>query len=116
MITEQDLTAAIAECQGTRNPDAHTCIMLAAFYTIMEHMYPEAQKPEAFPSTQIQEPGYSYASPPETYAVSLDSGTDFARLIDGKSPDEIMPVLDEAMSILQVAYPKLYNVIMDRLR
>ena len=30
MITEHDLKEAIAECEGNRNPDARTCIKLAA--------------------------------------------------------------------------------------
>ena len=34
MITEMDLQEAIAECQGKRNPNADTCIKLAAFYII----------------------------------------------------------------------------------
>ena len=46
MITEKDLRAAIAECQGARNPNATTCIKLAAFYTILNNLYPE-QKEEA---------------------------------------------------------------------
>ncbi len=41
MITEHDLQEAIAECQGKRNPDANTCIKLAAFYTIKEHLFPK---------------------------------------------------------------------------
>lgn len=34
MIKLEDLEEAIAECQGQRNPNADTCIKLAAFYTI----------------------------------------------------------------------------------
>ena len=38
MITEKDLLEAIAECQGERNPNANTCIKLAAYYTILDHL------------------------------------------------------------------------------
>ena len=51
MITEKDLQEAIAECQGERSPNASTCIKLAAFYTIKEHLYPDQVKntdPEPF--------------------------------------------------------------------
>jgi hypothetical protein len=41
MITEKDLKEAIAECEGERNPNANTCIKLAAFYTILDNMYGE---------------------------------------------------------------------------
>ena len=40
MITEQDLQAAIAECEGVRNPTSNTCLKLAAYYTIKDKMYP----------------------------------------------------------------------------
>ena len=39
MITEKDLQEAIAECKGKRNPDSSTCIKLAAFLIIQEHLY-----------------------------------------------------------------------------
>ena len=60
MITEHDLQAAIAECQGKRNPDASTCIKLAAFYTIRNHLFPETPEKQG-PVTQER---YSYAPAP----------------------------------------------------
>lgn len=112
MITEQDLKAAIAECLGQRKPDANTCIKLSAFYTIMEHMFPDAEAPAPrLPAV----PEYAYAAAPEP-TITMNSGTEFARLIDGRNPDEIMPLIDEAMTLLQAAYPKLYSVIMEKLR
>ena len=109
MITEQDLKAAIAECIGARNPDANTCIKLAAFYTIQREMYGTEQ--------QERQPEYSYAPPPDQnpYTISLSSGTDFARAIEGREPEEIMPIMDEAMTLLQAVYPACYNAIMKKL-
>ena len=46
MITEQDLREAIAECQGQRNPNANTCIKLAAFLTIQRELYGKEQEDE----------------------------------------------------------------------
>ena len=43
MITEKDLQEAIAEGQGQRNPNANTCIKLAAFLTIRKEMFGEVQ-------------------------------------------------------------------------
>lgn len=110
MITEQDLQAAIAECQGKRNPDANTCIKLAAFYTIQREMYGEPKQPE-------HQPEYSYAPPPDQkpYLISLDSDTEFARVIEDREPEEIMPLIDEAMTLLQAVYPACYNAIMKKL-
>ena len=39
MITERDLLEAIDECNGARSPNANTCIKLAAFYIILDHLY-----------------------------------------------------------------------------
>ena len=115
MITEQDLKAAIAECQGKRNPDANTCIMLAAFYTIQREMFGKAEQPERIADTS--KTSYSYAPPPDQkpYLISLDSDTEFARVIEGREPEEIMPIMDEAMTLLQAVYPACYTAIMKKL-
>ena len=69
-------------------------------------------KPEPEPA------GYSYAPAPDLkpYEISLNSGTEFAKLVEGRSPDDIMPVIDEAMSLLKVVYPKCYDAIMAKLQ
>ena len=118
MITEQDLQASIAECQGERNPNANTCIKLAAFYTIKEHLFPKDQNGgnhERFWSSQDH---YSYAPAPDQnpYTISLSSGTEFARVIEGRDPEEIMPLMDEAMTLLHSVYPACYNAIMKQLQ
>ena len=107
MITKEDLKAAIAECQGKRNPDANTCIKLAAFYTIQREMFGEEKDAE-----QIS---YSYAPAPDSSTLRIDSETEFARAIDGRDQEEVLPVLDELMSTLQVIQPRLYNAVMDKL-
>ena len=106
MITKHDLEAAIAECQGRRNPDARTCMMLAAFYTIRREMYGEEK--EAVPA-------YSFAPAPMLNTVELDSGTDFARAVDGREQNEVLPIIDELMGTLQILYPRLYNAVMVKL-
>ena len=112
MITRQDLDAAIAECQGKRNPDSNTCIKLAAFYTIRNEMFP-AQLSET--SASPQEPTYSYASAPDkkdnTYIV-INSDTEFAHLVDGRRQDEVWPVMDELMTTIRTIYPRLYDAVM----
>ena len=110
MITEQDLQAAIAECQGQRNPNANTCIKLAAFYTIKRELFPERDKePEPFMD-------YSYSTGPEEQMVDYDGESEFAQAIDGRPAAEIWPVVDELVEAVQALYPKLYNSFMDKLR
>ena len=65
MITEKDLQEAIAECEGARNPNANTCIKLAAFYTIRQHMFGE-------------QPSYSFSAPPVEPETPIVSDSEFA--------------------------------------
>ncbi len=102
MITEKDLMEAIAECQGDRNPDANTCIKLAAFYTIRREMYGTAEPM----------PTYSYAEPP----VSYDSDSEFMSEIRDKNLDSVLPVIDELMDTLKVMMPRLYDGVMKKIR
>ena len=110
MITERDLQEAIAECQGQRNPNAHTCIKLAAFYTIRRELF-GGEKEAA------QLPGYSFL--PDSTVDTLihnNSDSEFARAIDGREQDEIWPLMDEMMDTIHAIHPRLYNAVMDRLR
>lgn len=113
MITEHDLMEAIAECQGERNPNANTCIKLAAFYTIRNELF---GKPE--PVVAENATDYSYAAAPaEPVENSIDyySDTDFSRAIDGRDPADIWPIIDELVSTIQVIQPRLYDTFMRRL-
>ena len=107
MITKHELEAAIAECQGKRNPDARTCIMLAAFYTIRNELYGDAEK--------IQHPDYSYAPAPVRNTVEIDSDSEFARAVNGKDADEFLPIINELMQTLEIVQPRLYNAVMMKL-
>jgi hypothetical protein len=111
LITERDLEQAIAECQGERNPNANTCIKLAAFYTIRNVLFGNSDR---LPVVSNNATGYSYAAAPVDTAETIhyDSGTDFSQAIDGRNPDEIWPIIDEAMSAIQVLMPRLYAKVM----
>lgn len=102
MITQQDLKEAIAECQGQRDPNANTCIKLAAFLTIQRELYGEPS--EVPPRSFSYSPGIEY-----------DSETEFAQAIRGRTYEEIMPIIDELMTTLNAVYPRLYDSVMRRL-
>lgn len=112
MITEKDLQEAIAECQGARNPNASTCIKLAAFYIIQEHLY---GKPTEDQSPAV--PSYSYAAPPEQVETTIDyySDTEFSQAIDGRRAGDIWSIMDELMSVLQATNPRLYAGVMRKI-
>lgn len=110
MITQQDIEAAIAECQGKRNPDASTCIKLAAFYTIRNELFPK--------ETSHAETGYSYAVGPEkpdNGLVNAVGESEFLHKIDGKRQEDVWPVLDELMLTIKNLYPRMYNAVLARL-
>ena len=100
MITEQDLLSAIAECQGQKNPNANTCIKLAAYYTILDHI--TGNVPE---SPTI--PGMSFSGP-----SSYHSDSEFMHIIEGIDTDTVMMVIDELMETLKSVQPRLYDAVL----
>lgn len=109
MITEKDLQEAIAECKGQRNPNVNTCIKLAAFYTIKEHLYPDKEI--------VEDPlsNYSYSMPPDSSSIELDSDSEFAQAVNGRTVNVIMPIMDEAMNALKVLNPNFYASIIRKI-
>ena len=111
MITEKDLQEAIAECQGQRNPNANTCIKLAAYYTIQRELYGEREVP-------VEVPVYSRAEPPaeqpEEY-VNYMGDSEFSKIIDGMSAQDAWAIMDELMDILQATNPRLYAGVIRKL-
>ena len=106
MITKHDLDCAIAECQGDPNPNAQTCLKLASYYTINEHLFGER--------TRMREPepsGYSTAADKITYS----GDSEFAKAIRGKDVNEIMPLIDELMQTVSVLIPGLYKSVLRKL-
>jgi len=115
VITERDLQEAILECEGKRNPDASTCIKLAAFYTIRNELFGNFEQQEM--SKNPGQLAYSFAAPPITPTATIEyqSGTDFSRLINGRDPVEVWPIIDELVSAVRVIQPRLYNSFIQRL-
>lgn len=122
MITLHDLEEAIAECQGERNPNANTCIKLAAFYTIRQEMF-GCEKKDSAPITPVF-PSYSASAAPaapeaqeqaETI-IDYDSGTEFSRAIDGKDAYAVWAVMDELLDVLSATNPRLYNGVMRKVQ
>lgn len=95
MITTKDLQEAIAECHGERNPNAQTCIKLAAYYTILDHLG----------ETQ----GYSFAPRKE-------SGSEFVRAAVSAGFDRTLEIMDDLMQALNVINPRLYSGVMRKLK
>ena len=108
MITEKDLVEAIAECQGTRNPNANTCLKLAAYYTILDHVKPEEEQPDR--SAVV--PQYSFSPPPEQ---GYSSETEFGLLLNKKETNDVLECIDELMETLRIMQPKLYRAFIRKI-
>ncbi len=106
MITEQDLQEAIAECKGQRNPNAATCIKLAAFLILQRELYGTQDEP--------QRVSYSYAEPPNT-TIRYDSGTEFGDAVNGMPVDRLLPIMDELMEALYATNKPLYKAAIRKL-
>lgn len=91
MITEREVQEAIAECLSQKNPNANTCIKLAAFYTILQHM-----------------------GKPEHIAFTGDS--EFAKAVKDLPVERVYNILDETMQALETVCPRLYEGTMKKLR
>jgi hypothetical protein len=108
VIRISDLQEAIAECQGEKNPNAQTCIKLAAYYTILNQM---TDKPKSF-----DEPlPVSYSAPPET-TIDLTSGSEFAEVVNGRKTEDVMPLIDELVQTVAAIVPALYEAFIRKLK
>ena len=100
MITENDLRQAIAECQGERNPNANTCLKLASYLTIQDHLF-------GAPDSSV-----SFSTAPESLpreGITYKSNTDFSRAVYGKNADDVLAIVDDLMDALQALCPRLYR-------
>lgn len=112
MITERDLEEAIAECQGQRNPNANTCIKLAAYLTIQRELFGEQSIDQIADTGKMVIPSYSYSPAPIGYTAD----TPFGQLIEGKDIEDVMPLLDELIEAVRLLNPRLYDGFLQRLR
>lgn len=101
----------LPNAKDQRNPNANTCIKLAAFYTIRREMfgagdnsYSLAPNPQSMP----------VASEPES-EIYYHGDSDFAKAIYEKDPDAMWAIMDELMTALQVVNPRLYDSVMRKI-
>lgn len=108
MITENDLRQAIAECQGTRNPNANTCIKLAAYYTILNNLNPKDEISN----------GQSFLPMPEFDDIvpQISTQSEFVQECIGKDIKSLLGVLDEHFNAIKLLYPKEYDVVLEKIK
>lgn len=100
MITERDILEAIEECQSTPNPNANTCIRLAAFYTILDHLHAD--------SGEIERVSYSYSSGDDFTEQTADEWVEMMDNTDGTmgahwSKSQVQSIMRQRNSTLPFA-------------
>ncbi len=105
MIEEKDLIEAIAECQGTRSPNANTCIKLAAYYTILNNLYPKTEE-------------VSYPSIVEKQAKIplISNESEFMDICSSKEIKSVLEVLNEHFEAIKLLYPKEYESVIEKIK
>ena len=103
MITKRDLQEAIAECEGQKNPNANTCIKLASYYILLDHMYNEESNQSAG-----DQAGYSFSS-------QFTRDSEFLNAIKNVDIRQVIGVIDELMETLHVVNPRLYSSVIRKL-
>jgi hypothetical protein len=106
VITEKDLREAIAECQGTRNPNASTCIKLAAFYTILNNLYPKEEDTQ--PILDIPEN--------RSKIPLIQSESEFMDICSQKDIKSVLGVLNEHFEAIKLLYPKEYDSVLEKIK
>ena len=96
MISEKELLEAIKECHAQKNPNAGTCLKLASYYTILEHMNKESES--------------------QTYSRKAEAKGDVvSRAVSTKDAEKVFELLAELIEAVKVYNPKLYDSFMQRL-
>lgn len=105
MLTERDLLETIEECRAMRKPTASACQLMAACYTILDHLLPESSRPPA--------PVQMYSMSPEPVETG---GSEFVRAARKAGIPRLLDVLDEHMACVHALYPREYTAIIQRLQ
>lgn len=117
MIHAQELEDAIAQMRGDPNPNANTCMKLAAYYVIQDHMFPDKAEPEEKAQTALPSApaGYTYAAGRDEEVPAMGD-TEFLQTITGRSMSAVLAVMDDCMTALKNTYPRLYHATIRRLQ
>lgn len=99
MIRLDELDEAIAECQGERNPNANTCVKLAAYYAL---------KRELYGNSEISGYSYDMAKSEPNNIIDYQGNSEFADTIRGYDYNDILPIIEELVETVSVLLPRVY--------
>ena len=99
MVIIDEINGEIAKLEA-QTQTYQTIERLAALYIVRDH--------NTIPTDRI--------TPAETGPVQVEASSPFLSLCQGEPVCDVLAVMDELMSTLQVIVPKLYDGVMNRLR
>lgn len=111
MVDVREIDGAIAEIENSELTMSRVQ-KLAALYTVKNQKLAEAQPEEAKISTQKKVRYYGAEESPKKAIVN---GSEFLRAVSSIEMADALSVLDELMSALYIANPKVYNGVMRKL-
>lgn len=94
MFSEAELSKAISEIEKS-SATYQDAEKLATFYILYDHLH----KPE----------------PIREVTIDRYNGSEFYRLISGKNAVDVWNVINEAMELVKIAQPDIYNAVVERL-
>lgn len=108
MLERRDVEERIAEIKGKRNQTESECMKLAAYIIIRDDF------------DKSTGGSYGDAAPapvkPIAEAVIGDYGdTEFLQIIAGRNPDDVWPIIAEAMESLKLMEPRFYAGILRKI-
>jgi hypothetical protein len=80
---------------------------LASYYTISDHLFSQPKEPE--PTSEPEQ--YSKSSGVVTYSGE----SEFAKAIEGKDLNDVLPLIDELMQTVSVMLPAVYKAVLRKL-
>lgn len=104
MVTEKELQEAIDELESGKS-SYDKCAILAALYSLKDRYYP---------AESYSLPISVQAAEPQKRAIKSDKSSDFLKVVDGKSWEDILPDIDELLSAVKVLQPQLYEAFLRR--
>lgn len=92
MISRNDLISAIDKLQGQKNPTSSSCIKLAAYYIILDHI--------------LESDRLLKTKPKSEFLIS----------VRGKSEERVWEIMDGLMELLKKSDPDLYYSTIEEIR
>lgn len=103
MYSKVELLGAVEELLQSKHT-IQNCEKLSAVYNVLDHLYPE--------DIAIMDRGHSFDGPA---TIGRLGDSEFLTIIADMRLEDIMPLIDELVSTIQILNPRLYASFMRKL-